>query len=361
VPTPQGRDLAALRELNTRAVLAALYAAAQPQTISELSALTTVSRPTIQATIDALLHDGLARESDAPLAATRMGRPARTFELNARREVVIGLDVGPHGIVGLLADLRGTVLGEQRQSRDLRDATAAFEAVTGIVDQLLSTARLGENDLTAVSVGVPGIVNADGDLGLTTVVPDWPRSNLGGRLRDRYATATVYFDNDTKLAALAEHQLGCARGLDDFVFLLLSDRIAAAAFVKGELVRGANGAAGEIGALSGFSWPEAYGQYQSEALTAGADRLAAQAASIRFASEISQGLAALCLAFDPAAVVIAGEPFQSDDEFIRTLQNALAETALFPPPLLASTLQSLAVPRGAIGRATEEIRLRLLS
>lgn len=356
----QGRDLAALRELNTRAVLAALYSADAPMTITELSKLTTVSRPTVQATIDALLQGGFALESDAPAIESRMGRPARTFALNAGRNIVAGLDIGPHGIVGLLADLRGTVLAEQRSSEDLSDGSAAFDAMTATVDRLLAEVDRAEVDLTALSVGVPGIVTSGGEISLTTVVPDWLRSDLTARLRSRYAGASVFFDNDTKLAAVAEHQFGSAQGLDDFVFLFLSERIAAASFVRGQLLRGANGAASEIGAMASFGWPEAYDRYRSRVRDAEGQVDEIETASTSFATEISQGLSALCLALDPAAVVIAGEPLQSEHAFVQPLHDELSRTLLYSVPLRGSTLRSLAVARGAIGRAIEEIRARLL-
>jgi hypothetical protein len=58
--------------------------------------------------------------------------------------------------------------------------------------------------------------------------------------------------------------------------------------------------------------------------------------------------------------VIAGEPLQSQQAFLDALGNELSVATLFPVPLVGSTLRSLAVPRGAVGRATEDIRARLL-
>src|SRR5204862_4944606 len=74
----------------------------------------------------------------------------------------------------------------------------------------------------------------------------------GGVLRDELATAfevPVAVNNDANLAALAEHQLGAAKGHESAAVITLGSNIGLGVIVGGEIVRGAHGSAGEAGLI----------------------------------------------------------------------------------------------------------------
>ena len=57
------------------------------------------------------------------------------------------------------------------------------------------------------------------------------------------------FENDVNLAALGEQWQGLGRGVEHFVFLHLGTGVGMGLVLRGELFRGASGAAGEVGYL----------------------------------------------------------------------------------------------------------------
>jgi glucokinase len=57
----------------------------------------------------------------------------------------------------------------------------------------------------------------------------------------------VFCENDANCAALAEHEWGAGRGIDDFVMVTLGTGIGGGIIAGGQLIRGRNGFAGEIG------------------------------------------------------------------------------------------------------------------
>jgi predicted NBD/HSP70 family sugar kinase len=80
--------------------------------------------------------------------------------------------------------------------------------------------------------------------------------NLAGlasvSLRDELASRLghpVVLDNDVTAAAVGERSVGSARGCDDFVFIAVGTGIGMGIVSGGRLLRGAHGAAGEIGYL----------------------------------------------------------------------------------------------------------------
>ena len=57
----------------------------------------------------------------------------------------------------------------------------------------------------------------------------------------------VFVDNDANMAALAEHRAGAARGASEAVIMTIGTGIGGGLILRGELYRGAIGAAGELG------------------------------------------------------------------------------------------------------------------
>ena len=57
----------------------------------------------------------------------------------------------------------------------------------------------------------------------------------------------VYVENDANAAAIAEHLFGAARKCEDFIFVFAGIGIGGGLFLNGNLYRGKDGYAGEIG------------------------------------------------------------------------------------------------------------------
>lgn len=70
---------------------------------------------------------------------------------------------------------------------------------------------------------------------------------MGALLGASLGSALVFCENDANCAALAEHEWGAGRGIDDFVMVTLGTGIGGGVVADGQLVRGRSGFAGEIG------------------------------------------------------------------------------------------------------------------
>jgi len=102
--------------------------------------------------------------------------------------------------------------------------------------------------LPPIGVGVATVVLGDGTLqvGLSAGVP--AGGALRDRLSDRFGTDVVV-DNDASLAALGEHLYGAGKGEADMAPLTLGTNLGMGVIAGGEVYRGAQGAAGEIGTV----------------------------------------------------------------------------------------------------------------
>jgi len=117
-----------------------------------------------------------------------------------------------------------------------------------------AVADLGEEEITTIGLGIPRIVDPRTAKLLPPYLPPWnygddPAYLLAEKLRERgarLAAPAVKVDNDANLAALAE-SIYCYDDVDSLIAIKASTGIGAGIIVAGAIVRGARGAAGEIG------------------------------------------------------------------------------------------------------------------
>jgi predicted NBD/HSP70 family sugar kinase len=370
-----GTDLARLRELNSLTVVRALRDQ-QPATVTELANLTGLSRPAVDVIAQGLVSSGWAVVVE-PGGSSTVGRPARRYRFRATAGYVLGVDVGGHKILTLLADLDGNVVHTARCSVDAEaDPGERLAALDQILATCLAEAGKTAQDIWAVTIGVTGPVDASGKTTLFTPLPGWRTVDLPAHLSDRF-TCPIIVENDCKLAALAERWRGAARDANDIVFLLAGMRNGAGLIIDGVLRRGFGGAAGEIGALKAVRWlaapahlqncpgvPETVSPDDAAAWCFNAARAGnrdARAAVNRYVKDLAVGTAALVLALDPQVVIFGGGFSRSADLVIEPLSKELEKLCLRLPEVRASTLGADSVALGALRLALNEVDQRLLS
>ncbi|MEW2512125.1 ROK family transcriptional regulator [Streptomyces sp. NPDC046870] len=370
-----GGDPSLLRRINSAVVLHALRAT-DCATLTEITRVTGLSRPTVEGVVEGLIEGGLVVEAAAEDGARRQGRPARRFRFRAEAGHLLGLEIGPHRVAALLSDLDGRVLGAQAKEVDeTAPADERLDRLRGAVAELLRRAGVARSSLRAVGVGTPGIVEADGTVRLSTALPQWTGLKLGERL-SRSFRCPVLVENDANAAAVAEHWKGAASETDDVVFVLAGLSPGAGSLIGGRLHRGYGGAAGEIGALHLLgreAKPEALLSTTDEPLhpldeQAVAEVFAlarkgdqrARAAVERFIQRLVHDVAALVLALDPELVVIGGWAAGLDG-VLEPLRCELARYCLRPPRVALSMLGEAAVATGALRLALDHVEEQLFA
>lgn len=239
-----GGDPSLLRRINSAVVLHALRAA-DCSTLTEITRVTGLSRPTVEGVVEDLIQAGLVVEKAAEEgAARRQGRPARRFRFRAEAGHLLGVEIGSHRVAALLADLDGRVLGAQVKDVDeSAPADERLERVRSAVAELLRRAGVPRSSLRAVGVATPGIVEADGTVRLGTALPEWTGLRLGERL-SRSFRCPVLVENDANAAAVAEHWKGAATESDDVVFVLAGLSPGAGSLIGGGCTGGTAGRPG---------------------------------------------------------------------------------------------------------------------
>lgn len=178
----------------------------------------------------------------------KINRSAESSRLQASDGHIVGVDIGGSNLRVALADMRGNLLGKWSTSTGWTPSPGVVvERIREGVNHLLQLTSVRRNSLRAIAAGAPGVTDADAGVVIAT-------SYLGGwrnvRLRNLLESALnipAAVENDVRLAAIGENWRGAARGVSDFTFLAIGTGIAAGIFVNGQLVRGRNWSAGEVG------------------------------------------------------------------------------------------------------------------
>ncbi|MGI5238471.1 ROK family protein [Dactylosporangium sp. CA-139066] len=374
-PVIAGTDLSRLRELNSLTVVRALRDQ-PPATVTELAKLTGLSRPAVDVIAQGLVSGGWATIVE-PGGSSVVGRPARRYRFRATAGHVIGVDVGVHKVLALMADLDGNVVQTARRSVAAdADPSERLAALDEVLAACLRESGKAAADIWAVSVGVTGPVDASGKTTLFTPLPGWQTVDLAAHLSDRF-TCPIVVENDCKLAALAERWRGAARDANDIVYLLAGMRNGAGLIIDGVLRRGFGGAAGEIGALKAVRWLAAPSHLQNcpgVPATVSPDDAAAwvfnaardgnrdaRTAVGRYVKDLAVGTAALVLALDPQIVVFGGGFSRSADLVLDPLRRELQKLCLRVPDVRASTLGADSVALGALRLALDEVDRRVFT
>jgi glucokinase len=162
--------------------------------------------------------------------------------------LIAAVDIGGTNLRVALADLEGNLLGRWNTSTE---ATCSPDMVIAQIEEgvscLLRQSSSSSRSLLAVAAGAPGITNPQTGVVLaTSYLKGWKDVPLGQLLQSRLGVPAAV-ENDVRMAALGEHWMGAARGVDDFVFLAIGTGIAAGIFANGKLIHGTSCSAGEVG------------------------------------------------------------------------------------------------------------------
>jgi predicted NBD/HSP70 family sugar kinase len=298
------------------------------------------------------------------------------------RDFVLGIDFGGTKIALATAALDGRLIESDRIDTEARQgATQAVDRGLERAQELVSeTARNGGGRCVAVSAVSPGIVYED-RVALAPNVPGWQQLELPTLLRRRFGAARAAVGTDVKAAAVAELRWGSLRGADPAILLTLGTGLAAAIVVGGEVLYGANGAAGEIGyslRCEGGQGGTADGRAPLEELAGGralgerATRLLGTpvtAADVfdhpdprarelleAALNALAVQVANMAILIDPARIAVGGGLMSRSDVILEALERRLHAAAPFAPELVPAQFVHDGPLRGAIALALDEVR-----
>jgi glucokinase len=161
--------------------------------------------------------------------------------VRGRMDVALAVDIGGTKLAVGRVDSAGSVLERQAAPTPVgATAEALWDTVAGLVG------AVWRGDEVVCGVGCGGPMAPGGATVSPLNIPAWRSFPLRRRLAELTAVP-VHVDNDAKALALGEGWAGAARGVGDYIAMVVSTGVGGGIVLDGRLLDGASGNAGHIG------------------------------------------------------------------------------------------------------------------
>jgi glucokinase len=234
-------------------------------------------------------------------------------------DLALSIDIGGSKIAVGLVTRNGELIDRTQFVVNAQDSSEElFDDLSRAVDaQLLRAVEHHGVRPSVVGVGSAGPITANVETISPLNIPQW----RGFELRQRLETLTglpVFGDGDAKALALAEGWLGAARGIDNFMAMVVSTGVGGGIVLNGQLLDGETGNAGHIGHVivepngrrctcggRGCLEAEASGP-AIEAITGRSPTQPTYEIMVRTGRLVGRGVASACNLLDLKLVVVGG-------------------------------------------------------
>jgi glucokinase len=375
-----------MRAINRSAVLEYLRLA-KTASRTELANELMISKPTVMRIIDDLVSDGLIITLDEREKGERRSR--ELLSLNTSNNLVLGVDIGGSHISGIIANIGGEILYQNRIAVMWTSGEENYETVVQYMKELQKEAFHFKAKILGIAVGVPGII--DSNNGIVKIAPsvNWFDFPLLEKLESAF-DIPVIVENDVNLAVLGENWFGIGEGINNLVMISIGTGIGAGIILDGKLHRGYRDSSGEIGyLLPGLQYLDnqypGFGALESLASCKGIEErainiLKSTASNVDITKVdaafvfdqaregqdwaknivnetidfLSLAIANICVCFDPELIIIGGGISGSIDMLIGPIQQRLKHVIPFVPKIEGSLLLNNAPLLGAVVRVFQK-------
>lgn len=356
-------DPSLLRWMNAVSVIRTLRTADE-MTSTGLAQTLKLARSTVEEAVAVLTERSLVEELP-PAPRRRAGRPARRYRFRSEAGHAVGIGFDHLRITAIVSDLNGDPVSHHTRAlpSDIDTVDPVAEIVAAVTDAF-AAAELDSDTLSAIAVGLPGVISPDGTVLRCDPAPSWVNRTISTDLEDRLGCPAVT-ENHGRMAVLGECWRGLAEPARDVVFLIGGVGVGVGTMVNGEVVRGRHGSAGEVGhhpMLSDSAVPrlremlaDMHPDLPSEeaairAFAAGGDPAWAEFRA-RYVTELSAVATMLVLTVDPEYVVLGGSLTDADDDLVEQITARISQTAMFPPTVVRTSLGDDAIATGGVRQA----------
>lgn len=372
------------------------------QLIGEISGL---SKPTVNEALDILQKEKLILLTDVKTesASGRPGPKAQQITFNKDRKKIVAIDIGGSNIRLLVSDLDGNILATLTQATPIDGGRKAILAkIKMLYEKALTENKIKPSDIGSIVAGSPGTIDPNtGEITRTYNLPDWENFSLSGEL-STILKKQVHVENEAHLAIYGEHWRGGAKDLVNAAAMSVGVGIGLGLLINGQVYRGFNGIAGEVGNLplqivdqikspskanfefhaSAVGLERNFGAVKTKEgakeiiALAGDNNVTAktiyEAASngnklaIELVNQqlelLSRGIASVCCITNPEVFILEGGLAPALEPHLKTISKMVQKITLIAPKIVISELKDLATAYGALRRGIENVdRATLIS
>jgi predicted NBD/HSP70 family sugar kinase len=210
---------------------------------ADISKITGLNKATVSSLVSELLDEHLIFESG--LGESSGGRRPVMLLFNELAGYSIGIDLGVNYILGVLTDLKGTLIMEKSINFNDSSFELVFEKLREIVSYLYKAAPQSPYGVVGIGIGVPGIIDIEGNILFTSNLL-WENIEIRRKIENEFKVPVV-ISNEANAGAYGEKRFGAGKEMKDLIYVSAGIGIRVGLILNGELYKGINGFSGEMG------------------------------------------------------------------------------------------------------------------
>jgi predicted NBD/HSP70 family sugar kinase len=220
-------------------------------TIKRLGALTQVELADATglstATVSIIVNELVAAGIVATTQVTRSGRRAIQVTLSRGLGLVAGIHFSTRALKVVLADPTTVVASQRLPLPAEHRHDTGMDRAAELIAEMLASIGAPQSELLGAGLGICSPYNPSTDmLAVPGLLRGWDEVRIAESMSRRLGKP-VAVDNDANLGMLGESRYGAARNAQSGVFVSIGHGIGAGILYNGEIMRGHDGTAGEIG------------------------------------------------------------------------------------------------------------------
>jgi glucokinase len=245
------------------------------------------------------------------------------------RKTIIGIDLGG-------TNIRGGWVNGNHLSGIVQQRIPPQDSGEDVLQQLFTlTDALINNDVTAIGIGVPGLVDVvTGTVYDVVNIPSWKEIPLQKLMEERYGLPVVV-NNDANCFALGEFYFGKGAGSHSMVGLTIGTGLGSGMIMDRRLYTGANCGAGEFGMIE---YKDRYYEYYTSGQffqnvydidgetvfnRAAAGNAAALEIYSEFGTHLGNAIKTILFAVDAELIVLGGSVRKAFPYFSKTMWQSI--------------------------------------
>jgi glucokinase len=164
---------------------------------------------------------------------------------------IVGVDLGGTTTKLAFINMNGEILHKWEIPTDnSNEGQNITRNIANAIDQKLVDLKEQKSKLIGIGMGAPGPIDYETGIVLNVVNLGWKDNFPLQESLHSLTALPVAIENDANCAALGEMWDGAGKGADDIVCVTLGTGVGGGVIANGNIVRGINGAAGEIGHIT---------------------------------------------------------------------------------------------------------------
>jgi predicted NBD/HSP70 family sugar kinase/DNA-binding XRE family transcriptional regulator len=202
-----------------------------------------LNKSTVSSLVTELVEEELSYET-GPGESSGGRRPVMLL-FNQQAGYSIGIDIGVNYILGVLTDLQGNIVTEKSLSTPRLGYQDVLNYIYEIMNELLASVPPSRYGVVGIGVGVPGIVDKEGQVLLAPNL-GWEKIQLKQKLEEMYRLPII-IENEANAGAYGEKRFGAGQEYQNILYISAGIGIGVGLILGGELYQGSNGYSGEAG------------------------------------------------------------------------------------------------------------------